>query len=268
MANLNFSQLGSLSFNTSDYLVGYKPSTVGYVVGILNLSSPNYQGNLVNATVTFTGGGGSGAKGTVQFNSSYVTGVTITDPGAGYTSPPSVAFTVYYNTGIYGLPTAYSQLGGFTNIERIYKIDALSNFIANNYTASTVNNASIIGPSQNLPISLNNYAITNSPTTAKAWVNFNGIPSGGNIIISGSGSYNVTGVTYIKTGTYTVTFSNNLNDVDYSYMGIVQGNANYFIALEGPYNGSPTLKTISQMTFNVQGNGINSSDVSLIIFGT
>jgi len=176
--------------------------------------------------------------------------------------------------GSVGSPFTSDYLVGYTPnqtlpseiAERIYTIDALSKFIANNYTATTVNNASIIGPSQNLPISLNTYAITNSPTTAKAWVNFNGIPSFSQIVINES--YNVLGVSYISTGTYQVTFTDSLNDSDYSYMGIVQGNANYFISLEGPYNGSPTLKNTSKMIFNVKGNATNSPNVSLIIFGT
>lgn len=44
-------------------------------------------------TVTFTGGGGTGAAGTATVSGGVVTGVTITNPGSGYTSAPTVGFT-------------------------------------------------------------------------------------------------------------------------------------------------------------------------------
>src|SRR4029078_784002 len=44
-------------------------------------------------TVTFSGGGGSGATGTAIISGGAVTGVSITNPGSGYTSVPSVAFS-------------------------------------------------------------------------------------------------------------------------------------------------------------------------------
>lgn len=42
--------------------------------------------------VTFSGGGGTGAAGTAIVQNGIVTGVTITNPGTGYTSAPTVAF--------------------------------------------------------------------------------------------------------------------------------------------------------------------------------
>src|SRR5262249_37501675 len=44
-------------------------------------------------TVTFSGGGGTGATGTAILTDGVVTGVTITDGGSGYTSPPTVTFS-------------------------------------------------------------------------------------------------------------------------------------------------------------------------------
>ncbi len=45
-----------------------------------------------NPTVTFAGGGGAGAVGTVQFNATtgLITGVTVTNPGKGYITAPTV----------------------------------------------------------------------------------------------------------------------------------------------------------------------------------
>jgi hypothetical protein len=45
------------------------------------------------ATVSFSGGGGTGAAGTVVQSGGVITGVTITAPGTGYTSAPTVTFS-------------------------------------------------------------------------------------------------------------------------------------------------------------------------------
>ena len=44
-------------------------------------------------TVTITGGGGSGASATAVLTSGIVTGITLTNPGVGYTSAPTIAFS-------------------------------------------------------------------------------------------------------------------------------------------------------------------------------
>lgn len=44
-------------------------------------------------TVTFTGGGGTGAAGTAVLTADAVTSVTITNAGSGYTTAPTVGFT-------------------------------------------------------------------------------------------------------------------------------------------------------------------------------
>lgn len=53
----------------------------------------------VSPTVTFVGGNGAGATGTVTVVDGIVTGVTITNPGAGYTAAPNVVFTPAAATG-------------------------------------------------------------------------------------------------------------------------------------------------------------------------
>jgi hypothetical protein len=59
------------------------------VTGIVGGSGYN-QGT---TTVSFTGGGGSGAAGNVQINNGVIVGVTMTSIGSLYTSAPTVAFT-------------------------------------------------------------------------------------------------------------------------------------------------------------------------------
>lgn len=51
-------------------------------------------------TVTFTGGGGSGAAATATLSSGVVTGLTLTNPGTGYTSPPIVTLSAPGTTAL------------------------------------------------------------------------------------------------------------------------------------------------------------------------
>jgi hypothetical protein len=55
--------------------------------------------NYVSPTVSFTGGGGSGAAGTAVVSSGQIVGVELTSNGSGYTSAPTVSFTDLSGTG-------------------------------------------------------------------------------------------------------------------------------------------------------------------------
>ena len=55
-------------------------------------------------SVSFSGGGGSGAAGTALISSGAVTGVLITDPGQGYTGVPNVSFSGGGGSGAGGTP--------------------------------------------------------------------------------------------------------------------------------------------------------------------
>ena len=60
--------------------------------GIVSITVSNGGSGFVSgAAVTFTGGGGTGAAATAQGEGGRVTGFTITNPGKGYTSSPTVA---------------------------------------------------------------------------------------------------------------------------------------------------------------------------------
>lgn len=61
-------------------------------------------------TVAFTGGGGTGATGTVTAVAGVITNVTITNPGSGYTSAPTVVFT---GAGTGAAGSAVLSDGGF-----------------------------------------------------------------------------------------------------------------------------------------------------------
>ena len=77
-------------------------ATAGAILpnGILSITLSNGgSGYTSNPTVSFTGGGGSGATATAARTGNVVTSVTITNPGSGYTSPPTVVFTGGGGTG-------------------------------------------------------------------------------------------------------------------------------------------------------------------------
>ncbi|HEY7313353.1 MAG TPA: hypothetical protein VH643_28650 [Gemmataceae bacterium] len=60
--------------------------------GIKSITVTNPGSGYTPATVTFSGGGGSGAAGTVITSNGQVTGVVLTNYGSGYTSAPTVTF--------------------------------------------------------------------------------------------------------------------------------------------------------------------------------
>jgi hypothetical protein len=55
-------------------------------------------------TVTFTGGGGSGAAGTANISGGEVTSITMTNTGSGYSSAPSISYTGGGGSGAGGTP--------------------------------------------------------------------------------------------------------------------------------------------------------------------
>lgn len=70
-------------------------------------------GYTVAPTVTFEGGGGSGATATATVAGGAVTEINVTDPGTGYTTPPTIKITRVSGTGTeadgYALLTAFNS---------------------------------------------------------------------------------------------------------------------------------------------------------------
>ena len=75
---------------------------VGNITGIVLTSGGT--GWVSAPTVTFVGGGGTGAQAVATIDSGVITGVTIIDSGSGYTSAPAIAFI---GVGVGGGATAY-----------------------------------------------------------------------------------------------------------------------------------------------------------------
>lgn len=65
----------------------------------IGFSYNNGSGYTSAPTVSFSGGGGTGAAGTAVVTNGVVTGINITAPGTGYTSAPTIALTGGGGTG-------------------------------------------------------------------------------------------------------------------------------------------------------------------------
>ena len=88
--------------------IARSPQNGGQVAGVqMTAGGSGYTGA---PSVSFTGGGGSGAAGTAVIAGGAVTGVVITNPGIGYTSAPTVTFTG--GTGGDGAAAGTAELSG------------------------------------------------------------------------------------------------------------------------------------------------------------
>jgi hypothetical protein len=105
--------------------------------------------------------------------------------------------------------------------------------------------------------------------SAKAWVNFNG--NGSTTI---NASYNVSSVTYVNTGRYTVNFTNALTDANYAAIcnsTVDTGSSSTYVFLAGieATSGAPVNKTSSSltvMTMTQTTSFANSQNVSVTCF--
>jgi hypothetical protein len=67
------------------------PSIVGSIVS--NITIDNAGSNYTTATITFSGGGGTGAQADATIDAGEIVAITITNPGSGYTSAPTVTIS-------------------------------------------------------------------------------------------------------------------------------------------------------------------------------
>ena len=130
------------------FLVGWSdgnsvptPAPVGALVNI-KVTNPG-SGYTTAPTVSFTGGGGTGATANATVAGGKVTGFTITNPGSGYTSAPAVVLTGA-GTGAAAMATV-SKLCGYNLPEgrtwitfQGYVSGFPFNFAANSVVQSTV----------------------------------------------------------------------------------------------------------------------------------
>jgi hypothetical protein len=106
-----------------------------------------------------------------------------------------------------------------------------------------------------------------SQFTAKAWVNFNGT---GTVAIRGS--HNVSSITDRGTGNYTVNFSNNMANANYSTVGSTNdnnaGGLFYYTNQTGNVTGQPQSTSSILIASNGGNSGaIDADTVSVQVFG-
>jgi hypothetical protein len=104
--------------------------------------------------------------------------------------------------------------------------------------------------------------ITNSPTTAKAWVNFNGT-----VTPSIRSSYNVSSITKNGTGDYTVNFATALANANYSTQVSISGGIN--TAYVSPILNGQATSVVGIICLNVNNGTLRAdpSFVSVQVFG-
>ena len=100
-------------------------------------------------------------------------------------------------------------------------------------------------------------------TNALAWVNFNGVTT-----TTIRSSYNVSSVTYVSTGTYTINYTNALADANYCVTGIGTGpnyGANSRVL---NVNTAPTTTSVQVIvTTSSTTNAVDSISTNVAIFG-
>ena len=93
------SKFGPRASSSLSALTPAPPGGTSPGVGLLSLTMTNYGGNYVSPTVSFTGGGGTGAAATATVVGSSIAKITLTNSGSGYTSAPTVVITDADGTG-------------------------------------------------------------------------------------------------------------------------------------------------------------------------
>lgn len=99
--------------------------------------------------------------------------------------------------------------------------------------------------------------------SAKAWVNFNGT---GTVAIRAD--YNVTSITDVGQGSYTVNFTTAMPDANYTRCVTAGGNATTTASnVQSPYNSTPTTTALGIQTFNTAWSATQDcNEVNVAIF--
>jgi hypothetical protein len=101
-------------------------------------------------------------------------------------------------------------------------------------------------------------------TNALAWVNFNGVTT-----TTIRSSYNVSSVTYVSTGTYTINYTNALADANYCVTGTGTGPSYGANSRVLNVNTAPTTTSVQVVvTTSSTTNAVDSISTNVAIFGT
>ncbi|MGI9142223.1 MAG: hypothetical protein ACR2IJ_03430 [Fluviibacter sp.] len=103
-------------------------------------------------------------------------------------------------------------------------------------------------------------------TNALAWANWNGYTA-----VTVGATYNVSSITRVSGGIYTIAFTNAMANTNYAMAGSSNNTTNmYGVFVNGPFSGSPTLKTTTQLQVTTVSNGgtADCAEINVVIFGT
>lgn len=122
-------------FIQDDDLCAQLPAATGIAVAATTVVtsvtiSDGGEGYTAAPTVTFSGGGGTGAAGTAVLTNGKVTSVTMTNNGTGYTTPPTVTFAA---TGVYPSFLAAGQ-PFYLGYQRDMQMKFIENLLEQNIT--------------------------------------------------------------------------------------------------------------------------------------
>ena len=212
-------------------------------------------------TITFSGGGGTGATANAIVSGGQITGFTITSPGTGYTSAPTVTITDTTGTGASGSATFGS---GATLTTALNSLNPVSITAASEGTGSSSTTVTVSAA--------NNFS-------AGEVVNISGIaPTGydGNVTITaaGSTSFAYTAASGLGSATlssatasdYIYAIYNGDNSFSASSSSITQTIAADPTAVITPSQNNVAINTTQAYTATISGNSLLGSPTGSVIF--
>ena len=243
--------------------------TTGQVLTSNGTSSPTWStniagqaGSVANGSVTpaklSTGGPSWDTSGNLTASGNFtVNTVTTNSINAGVVSQVtsnSFPFFQIYNTAG---PTDKKYVRATLGTTGVFALERVNDA----YTSAT----SILTVDTSNNINTNANPITNCPTTAKAWVNFNG--TNGAI----RSSRNVSSITRNGTGDYTVNFTTPMADANYSIAGVTSqptALTNGYTGVTYPFNTPPTTNSFHvYVTGPTAGAKYDPAIVNIQVFG-
>jgi hypothetical protein len=182
--------------NTANAVLEFVLQDAGIGVNAVTITNAgSYANTGALPTVSFTGGTGSGATGTVV-GTGFIDTITVTDGGSGYTIPPLVTFT---GGGTGGTATAVmSATGGIESVNMTNRGDGYDTAPTVSFTATTGSGATAVAklayPVRDVSFSNRGSGYTSAPT-----VSFGGSGTGATGFATVSGG-EITGVTVTNGG--------------------------------------------------------------------
>ena len=97
-------EFGDVTWSSPYVYVSVWNNPTGYAINSVRMN--NYGSNYTSPTVTVSGGGGSGCTLTATVSDGTITGMTVTEAGSGYTTPPTITISDSTGSGAIAMPVA------------------------------------------------------------------------------------------------------------------------------------------------------------------